>query len=275
MKNPRLLLVIALLFGLLSAGLVYRYVGSLTEAQKEEVATIPILVAARDIPYHTTITGQTVKRQQVPLEYVHPDAITDVNAVVGRFTKADILAGEPILESRLYGEGEGPGLAYNIPEGKIAVTVAVNEVLGVAGFLKSGDYVDVFATFPDMVAGDHVTTTILQHVQVLAVAQRMERDPDAEPRVSTTATLAVTPKEAEKLIFAEENGRLRLALKPLNGPAKIASTNPITLREVVGGNFLRKEEAVVIEKVTDDRPLESRWQVEVIRGVEREIVHLN
>src|SRR5690606_36281457 len=112
-----------------------------------------------------------------------------------------------------YGLAEQPGLTFSIPPDKRAVSVGVNEVIGVAGFVKPGDRVDVLATFDRNFSGQDMTTTILQDVQVLATAQETESDPE-KAEVTTTVTLAVSLDEAERLTLAEERGTLRLVLRP-------------------------------------------------------------
>src|SRR5690606_27035208 len=142
---------------------------------------------------------------------LHPDAVQNLQDLQGRITAADIVAGEQVLWSRLLPKGVVPGLAYNIPNDKRAVTVAVNEVIGVAGFIKPGDRVDVIATFA---YDPPLTTTILQTVIVLAIAQDMASEVEPAAVVSTSVTFALTPNQAARLVLAESMGSIRLSLRP-------------------------------------------------------------
>lgn len=268
MKNPKIIIAIALALGLISAGQVYRYAAKLDEKAPEPAKTT-VVVASRAIPSRTRVERDALRLMEVPVEHVHPDSIRKVEDVAGRITRGEILPGEQVLEGRLYDRDERPGMSFIIPEGKRAVTIAVNEVLGVAGFINTGDFVDVLGTFDGGVAGEDLTTTVLQHVQVLAVAQQMERTGDEKPKVTTTVTLAVTPKEAEKVTFAEERGRLRLALRPAEAPARVIRLAPVTAEEVVGRSV--KQAAVVVQAEPQPKP---SWSVEVIRGTAREEVNL-
>jgi pilus assembly protein CpaB len=269
-KNPKMVIAVALVLGLISAGMVYRYAARFNEKAPEPAKTT-VVIASRAIAPQTRVEKDALKMAEVPVEHVHPDSLRDVDDVAGRIARGEILPGEQVLEGRLYERGERPGMSFIIPEGKRAVTIAVNEVLGVAGFINTGDYVDVLGTFDGGVAGEDLTATILQHVQVLAVAQRMERTGDEKPKVTTTVTLAVTPKEAEKVTFAEERGRLRLALRPAESAARVSHLAPVTAQEVVGKSV--KQAAVVVQPV-EALPPKPSWSVEIIRGTKKEEVNL-
>ena len=106
-----------------------------------------VVVANTKISAHTEIRASMLAWRKVPKDALHADAVQNLQDLQGRITAADILAGEQVLWSRLLPKGVVQGLAYNIPNDKRAVTVAVNEVIGVAGFIKPGDRVDVIATF--------------------------------------------------------------------------------------------------------------------------------
>lgn len=134
-----------------------------------------------------------------------------------------------MLWSRLLPKGTVPGLSYNIPEDKRAVTVAVNEVIGVAGFIKPGDKVDVIATFA---FDPPQSTTILQNVTVLAIAQEMQSDAEQKAKLSTSVTFALSPSQAERLVLAESLGEIRLALRPPQAVG-IASAKGTTAHDIV------------------------------------------
>lgn len=226
MKN-KVLLFIALSLGFISAVLTYNYLTGLTSVQNAEL--VDVVVALTKIPANTEIRASMLAWRKVPKEALHPDAVQNLQDVQGRITANDIFAGEQVLWSRLLPKGTVPGLAYNIPEDKRAVTVAVNEVIGVAGFIKPGDKVDVIATFA---FDPPQSTTILQNVTVLAIAQEMHSDAKQEAKLSTSVTFALSPSQAERLVLAESLGEIRLALRPPQAVG-IASTSGTTAYEIV------------------------------------------
>jgi len=219
--TPRRLLVAALGTGLLTAFLVYNFVRAAVLHRPSDTEVAPpmerVVLAKEMVRPKTVLTAAMLTEAEVPVQAVHREAARQIDEVVGRMTKETIHQEEQVLFSRLYAEDERPGLTFVIPPGKRAVTVAVNEVIGVAGFIKPGDRVDVLGTFDQdgsgASSGDTVTSVVLQDVEVLAISQRME-DEDTYARVVTTVTLALTLAEAGKVTLAEERGKLRLVLRP-------------------------------------------------------------
>jgi pilus assembly protein CpaB len=209
------LLAASLGLGLLTALLVYLYVKAAV-GDPEVLDAVPVVVAQEMIRPKTELMARMLVVREVPGAQAHPEALRTLEEGLGRLTRETVLAGEQVLEGRLYAREEKPGLTFVIPPGKRAVSVAVDEVIGVAGFIKPGDRVDVLGTFDEQVVGRTVTVTVLQDVEILAISQRMEdKKPDAV--LATTVTLAVSLQEAEKVTLAEERGRLRLALRPAGG----------------------------------------------------------
>ena len=138
---------------------------------------------------------------------------------------------EPILEGKLAPIQSGAGLPATIPEGMRGLSVAVNEVVGVAGFVGPGTMVDVLAT--GSVAGgrgggDNITRTILQNVRVLAAGQKIEQDKDGKPQTVPVITLLVTPDDAAKLTMAATEGKIQLALR---NTIDMKSANPAPVTE--------------------------------------------
>jgi len=141
--------------------------------------------------------------------------------VVGRGVLVPMHKNELVLTSKLASPKAGAGLPSLIPAGKRAVSVQVNEVISVAGFVAPGTHVDVLLTGHPMMQGaqDIMTTTVLENVEVLAAGQEMQQSPEGgKPRAVTVITLLVTPEEAQKLTLASSEGRIQLALRnPLDG----------------------------------------------------------
>ena len=153
--------------------------------------------------------------KEVPEEAAHPKAVRNVKDILGLITKYEILEGEQILIDRLYSDEEKIGLVAAVPRDMRAVAVPVDEVVGVAGFVKPGDRVDIIVTASGVGETGDVAFTVLEDIQVLAVAQETEDKTQGKAKVSTSVTLAVSPSDAEKLVLAERIGKLRLALRPL------------------------------------------------------------
>ncbi|MEW6229061.1 MAG: Flp pilus assembly protein CpaB [Bacillota bacterium] len=236
MKGGKLVVLFALIPGLLAAVMTYVYINDAAKPKPVSGKSVPVVAAKSAIPPRTKITQDLVYIKEIPEAAVHARAARDPARVVGLITKSEILEGEQVIMDRLYGENERAGLASSIPRDKRAVTVPVNEVVGVAGFVKPGDRVDVVATVSAAGETGDVAFTVLEDVEVLAIAQETEDKSQGKAKVSTSATLAVTPAQAERLALAEEMGNLRLALRPLFASATKGSgiVAREMLREVKG-----------------------------------------
>ena len=235
---------VALLLSVITAALVYSYLkdAALSPAEQE---TVTVLVAKADIPAKTAITPELVQEMKVPVEYVQPGAVTDAEKAVGAVVKEAIVAGEQITQRRLTAQGKAAGFSGIIPKDKRAVTVAVTEVTGVAGFVKPGDFVDVIVTFDANTAGADVSHVVLQNMQVLAANQdtngAVEENADAKTAAKDavkmmTVTLAAAPDEAAKLTLSEEKGKIRLALRPFMPQNPVTITQVTTPRDLVGSH---------------------------------------
>jgi pilus assembly protein CpaB len=230
------LVAIAVALSLLTAFLVYGYLNNL--ASRTTKAGQPVIVAKKDIAAKTRITAEMVEETLVPAEYIQPGAMTEAGQVIGVVAREHISASEQITPRLLVLGNKTAGFSGTIPDGKRAVTVAVSEVTGVAGFVKAGDRVDVVITFDQSAVGDNAAKLVLQNVQVLAANQDAEgAGPDAGKKDAGRArvvTLAVTPQEAAQLTLGEEKGKLRLALRPYTAGEEIVAVNTVTPKDMVG-----------------------------------------
>ena len=237
MGGGKRVLILALLLGLGTSMLVWSYIRQIA-ASAQPVVTVPVLVAARDIPSRAMVTEDMVKVHQVVAADRHPQALTSPQEATGKIARMPIAAGEQILASKFFAQRKESGLAFIVPPGKRAVSVGVSEVIGSGGLIVPGDRVDVLAVFDARYLGQDMATVVLQNVEVLAVAQQLEgelpggtaeriaqglsgegRTDKVEPRPQPTArtvTLSVTPSEAQQLVLAEERGKIRLALRAFN-----------------------------------------------------------
>jgi len=228
-------LATALCLGLVTAILVYAFLKS----QATRAGAQQSVVAAReDIPARTIIKQGMVEIKSFPRSALPPASSENVESVVGSVALTPIEAGKPISLRQVAPKGAALGLSYAVPPFMRAVTVAVDPIIGVAGFLKPGDHVDVVATF-DVNRGT-VTKTILQDVELLATGSQVvetEIDPStgkpAKPKSQPNATLSVTPRNAERLILADSKGELRLTLRPTDDRSFVVSKG-ITSRGMLG-----------------------------------------
>lgn len=215
--RPRFIITLAVASGLLAAYGVYFYLKQ-QEARTANTA-LPtfvsqrVIVAVRDISIGSMLGQDDLQVRLWPENLVPSGSFHQVEDVLGRVVRTDMVVGEPVLESKLAPEGSVGGVSSLIPPGMRAVTVAVNMVSGVGGFILPRTRVDVLVTVA--VAGkpeERSTKTILQNVEVLAVDQTIRKD-DEDPMQVKSVTLLVAPEQAEKLALAANEGVLQLALR--------------------------------------------------------------
>ena len=140
---------------------------------------------------------------------------SDITEVANRAVITNMAENEPILAANLASSESGAGLSATIPEGMRALSVSVNDVVGVAGFVTPGTMVDVLVTgnTVNQGGGSSVTRTILENIKVLAAGQKMEQDREGKPETVPVITLLVTPEDAAKLTMASTEGKIQLALR--------------------------------------------------------------
>lgn len=170
-----------------------------------------VLIASGHITAATVLEAKHFTVETRPLSYIPPHAASSPEKVIGRQAKWDLVAGDPITDEKLLEPGEAAMTALPIPKGKRAVTVKVDEVVGVGGFIQPNSIVDVIGTWD--VDGTPHSKVILQKLQVLAVAQEAEKPDASKAKITSSVTLAVTPAEAEKIILSTERGSIRLAMR--------------------------------------------------------------
>src|SRR5215204_2919027 len=216
MRNKRLLFVLAgaAVFGLLAAVSVSRY---LSNAQAFSRNMNEVVVAKVDIPLGTTIVAEQLTKVQLPSGAVPDGAFTSPEKLVNRVAVVNIAAREPVTDFKLAPEGSAGGLSAVIPGGYRAMTVKVDDVIGVAGFLLPGTMVDVLTVIDppgNMMSGNPISKIVLQNVKVLASGQNLDKPKDEREADAVKAvTLQVTPDQAEKLALASTEGKLRLVLR--------------------------------------------------------------
>lgn len=219
MKRKRrkwMALVMALVSGGTAGYLAMNYLGdrTTTPAVAGAPGTTPVVVAAQQLQLGSVVGPADVKVVDWPASNVPSGYATSVEQVVGRGVIQPVSINEPMLAGKLAAKEEGGGLSIVIPEGMRGVSVKVDEVIGVAGFVLPGTRVDVMVTInPENEAEEATTRVILQNVQVLTAGQMIQRTPEGEPQTVTVITLLVTPEQAEELTLAATEGRIHLALR--------------------------------------------------------------
>jgi len=222
-RRGPILIVVSLLLAVGAAYVANQWLLSKNQEHEATPGTVPVAVAAIDIPFGTKIEPRHVAVIQM-LEGTAPQgAFPTVAAVEGKVARASIMKDELLLAGRFTEEGEGSTLASVIAENMRAVSVRVNDVVGVAGFLAPGNYVDVVGAYQE--ASETRSETVVQNVKVLAVDQTASSDKN-EPVVVRAVTLEVTPFDAEKLVLAEKRGMIQLALRNPNDTEMVAMTKP-------------------------------------------------
>jgi pilus assembly protein CpaB len=200
--------------GLLAGYVALVYVSAVPAPLEAVTPSRTAVVANRDLPAGSIIRMEDVKTVSWPGSAVPGGFATQAGDVVGRGLITEVRENEPLLDWKLAQREAGGGLSITIPEGMRAISVRVDEVVGVAGFVLPGTRVDVLATV--MPGTDRTQTTtriILQNVRTLAADQRHQQDVEGEPRYVTVVTLLLTPDQAEVLTLAATEGRIQLALR--------------------------------------------------------------
>lgn len=247
--------IIPVVLGIIAVLLAYQWLRQKEAQLLLRGQPVPVLVAVKDIPRMTKLDKDAVEVRQVPRMFLQPMALTTVNVAVGQVTISPILKGEQVLGTKLVSPGIETGLAIKVPKGLRAVTIATDDVTGVAGLIKPGNYVDVLGVFEfgDGKKSDQKAYTIFQNVLVLAVARNVGPESDAARArtmaqhekaggvarmmrrpVASTVTLALTAVQAQSLVLGQSAGRVSLSLRSLFEGKEVESLTPTTLNSMLG-----------------------------------------
>src|SRR5437879_1491889 len=213
MNRSRLLLIglVAVALGGLLSFSVYRTLQARTASPRQ--VGVDVVVAATDIQVGAKIEDRDVKIVKLPAEDLPANVFRGKTHVVGRGVVLPVSKGEFILPNKLAAENAGSGMPALIPPGMRAVSVRVNEVVSVAGFVMPGTRVDVLLTGNPLGSSESQTTTVLENIAVLAAGQKLERNTAGEPQTVPVITLLVSPEDAQKLTLASQEGTVQLALR--------------------------------------------------------------
>lgn len=274
MPANRRMLIIAVLLAAIIAGALLVYMKNLQKKAQEkvEIKMGTVLIAAQGIPARTIVEPSMISTKQLPETAITPDMYRDIKEVAGKVTTSAVIAGEILMKQKFAEKGAEMGLSFIVPKGKRAVTVQVNQVSGIAGLLKPGDFVDVLCTFEiprseeegKVKAPEYMTVTVLQNAQILALDTMMEAKPPEQPQQAagkpvqpsppqpsyTFVTLAVTPKDAERLSLLSERSSIRLTLRPIK-ERTVVITGGIKLSSLTEGRIKQKKQKISPEKTPE------------------------
>ncbi len=217
---------VVLVATLVTAGMatfgVYRVIE--TTRTQNRVLLRPVIVATKDIPEGVSLTRGALERKDWPIISVPPGAFSDIDSAVGRVTRVSVYAGEVIVPGRLAPVGTGPGIQVKITPGKRAMAVKIDDVVGVSGLIQPDSRVDVLVTLRDKGPdGEQISKLFMSNMRVLSVGTVDRSGPDNRPIVATSATLEVTPIEAERLAVAMRDGTIQLVLRGFGDPDTVAT----------------------------------------------------
>jgi pilus assembly protein CpaB len=270
MNRSRLFMIggLALVLGLLVSYPVYN---RLRTSGGGNEPGVEVVVAVNDLQVGAKLEDRDIRLTRFPQSVVPPGAFTKKSQVVGRGVVLPVSRGEFILPGKLAAANAGSGLPSLIPPGMRAVSVRVNDVVSVAGFVQPGSRVDVLATGNQ--GNDRQTTTVLENVAVIAVGKNLERNPTGDAAPAPVITLLVSPDDGQRLTLASQEGRIQLALRnPLDtrreqiGATRSSSLYPGAVQPVSSQTKPRAHKTTI--PVTVIPP--SGYAVETIRGSKRD-----
>lgn len=222
-KRALTMITLSVVMGVIAA---YMAGNLITNAnQEEEVEMASVVAADLAIPFGTKVERRHLKTLEMPAEYVPPGSFTSYDDVMDRVTMQPIVAGEILMQGRFVDYDDGSTLAAMVEKGMRAVTVRVDDVIGVAGFLLPGNRVDVVASRRE--SGQRASSeTILRAIRVLAVDQTAATEKN-EPVIVRAVTLEVNPEQAEVLVKSMEEGSIQLTLRnPLEEDELVSEAEP-------------------------------------------------
>jgi pilus assembly protein CpaB len=269
---------------ILAAAVTYFVYRMLQSRMQPAVHTISIVVADKKLTLGTRLNDSNLRMAQWPTDIPLDGKFSDVKEVIGRGAITTIMPNEPILDAKLAPKEAGAGLTSVIPDGMRAVSVKVNDVIGVAGFVLPGTRVDIIMTGSPKADEDVASRIVLENVQVLAAGHNVEQDANGKPQNAQVVTLLVTPEQTQKLALAGVDASIQLALR---NPLDTVQRNPAALlrASLFSGSGSKPEEetgkpvekkpvkskpAAPKKEVTPAPPADHKMAVEVYQGRTKE-----
>jgi pilus assembly protein CpaB len=224
-KRYTVVFVAAIVVALAATYGVYRALQSIRLASHTPMQAV--VVAQRDIPEGHGIEAGDIATSEWPAASAPAGAFASRDSVVGRVTRMPVFSGEPIVPGRLAPVGTGPGIEVKITPGKRAMAIRIDDVTGISGLVQPNSRVDVITGYKG------VAKTFMENMRVLSVGTQVYRDQDGKPIRASTATLEVTPQEAEQLAIAGGSGGVGLVLRGYGDPDTV-KTRGATVGDVMG-----------------------------------------
>lgn len=257
-RRGLILVVLSLIMGVGAAYTANRWVTAQVVGDGDTPGT-HVVAAAMSIPYGTKVEARHIKLVQIPEDVAPAGYFTALEDVEGTVSTIAISRGEILIADRFAAHDQGSTLAALVNENMRALTVRVNDVIGVAGFLLPGNRVDVLSARKES-NRRAVTETILRNIKVLAVDQTSTTE-ENEPVIVRAVTLEMTPEQAEILVKARTEGSIQLTLR--NPLEQQMADEPEPEPEPTPAPVVRKP---VVAKKAPSRPVNTSSTVTVIRG---------
>lgn len=269
--NRRRLLIIGMLSVVVAGIISLRMYGMLRQSAGGSGAVhVQVVAAQESLQPGQKIAATHLKFVSLPARQLPEGVFHEMEPLVDQVVASPVAKNELLLSSRLASSRVTAGLPAIIPPGMRAVSVRVNEVVAVAGFVVPGTRVDVLLTGtpgPSNNPGAVTTTTVLRNVQVIAAGQQLEHDPSGKPQSVPVITLLVSPDDAQRLTLASSEGRIQLSLR---NPEDIDVEAPPALRNAALYGHVRAPE-LRVRRSEPAPPLPRAYSVEVIRGAKRDV----
>jgi pilus assembly protein CpaB len=273
-------IILALLVALAASVFLYRWTKRRVApevAVRERVQTVQVVVAKVDLPAGTKLKEEVMTTGSFLEESLPPGYRSDPKQLMDRIVVTPMKAKEPILESRLAPTSvKTGGVAAIVTPGKRAMTVKGNKVLGVTGFIRPGDYVDIVMLTIDPETREQITKIAFENVRVLATGNQLVADPEGKKSSVDTYTLEVTPEEAERLSMADAKAGLRFALRNVTDSETVLTAGA-TLKETLAYyRPIEPTDRTKVEPAREVRRVERAvprkgYTVEIIKGLKRTI----
>jgi len=238
----KLIFIFSLVIALVAAGSVYYYLDNLKKTYQYEGDYIQVVVAKQHIPARTKVLSKMIEIKELPGKYINEKVVNKPEDVVGKLTVSEILPGEILRTEKLAnGKDIEDGLAFLVKPGMRAITVAVDDVSGLAGLLRTGDKVDVLGTFSLPASADHENTSytsfLIQNAEVLSLNQELANSdqPDISGKKQINyknVTLLVSPTDSQYLTLCSEKGKIRLILRSPDDQ-NIISIPPVKMSQLI------------------------------------------
>ncbi|MCG0274876.1 MAG: Flp pilus assembly protein CpaB [Thermosediminibacteraceae bacterium] len=231
MKN-KLIFILALIFALAAGYGVYDYMGEIKAFYGSSENLKTVVVAKKKIPPRMIITEDMIEVREIPSAYVVEGAVAEKKDAVGKLSRTEIYPGELLLAGKLLDrKTTGAGLSAKVEPGKRAISIPVDNVMGLHGLINTGDRVDIIVTFELPGEKTPISATVVQNVPVLAVNANLET-PTQLKEEPKTVTVMVEPREAQKIALAIQQGSIQLVLRSPQDNNK-NPVSPVNLQKLI------------------------------------------